>query len=117
MMQLILIGTGGAVGSILRYLVQKSFSAKFPVGTLSVNLIGCFVIGLLWAISVKGMPESMRYLLMTGFCGGFTTFSAFGLETVQMMAYGRWTNSFLYILASVTGGIMATFFGYKILSV
>lgn len=116
MMQLILIGTGGAAGSVLRYLVQKTFNAQFPLGTICVNIAGCFLIGLLWALSTKGISEQLRYLLMTGFCGGFTTFSAFGLESVEMMNNGRWTALFIYIFASVAGGILTTFLGYKIFS-
>jgi len=116
MMQLFLIGTGGAVGSILRYLLQKAFNTQFPVGTLCVNIAGCFLIGFLWALSSKGLSEQLRYLLMTGFCGGFTTFSAFGLESYQMIANGRWVILFFYILTSVAVGILATFLGYKIFS-
>ena len=116
MMQLILIGTGGAAGSILRYLIQKAFNTQFPMGTLCVNIAGCFLIGLMWAFSTKGMSEQLRYLLMTGFCGGFTTFSAFGLEASQMILNGRWAILFIYIFTSVAVGILATFLGYKIFS-
>lgn len=116
MMQVAVIAVGGAAGSVARYLVQKALNASFPVGTLTVNLIGCFLIGWLWASSIKGLNEQARLFLMTGFCGGFTTFSAFGLEGVQMMLAGRWMYFSLYIIASVAGGLLATFLGYKIFS-
>ena len=113
MIQLAAVAVGGAAGSILRYGVQKAFNASFPSGTMLVNLIGCFLIGILWA-TLKQSDEQKRLLLMTGFCGGFTTFSAFTLEGVQMMMSGRWAVAFLYTTASVIGGLMATFLGYKI---
>lgn len=116
MTNVLLIAIGGAAGSVFRYGVQKTFNTAFPMGTLSVNIIGCFLIGVLWAASLKGLSETMRLLLMTGFCGGFTTFSAFTFESVQLMTTGRWTTFFLYTTASVAGGLLATFFGYKIFS-
>ena len=116
MINLLLIAVGGAAGSVLRYGVQKAFNAAFPLGTLSVNILGCFVIGWLWAVTAKGLSESMRLLLMTGFCGGFTTFSAFTFESVQMMTAGRWTAFFVYTITSVAGGLLATYLGYKIFS-
>jgi len=116
MMQLILVASGGAIGSVSRYLLQKAFNSSFPVGTLSVNLLGCFLIGILWATSTKSLNEQVGIFLMTGFCGGFTTFSAFSLESVQMMLTGRWMHFSLYILASMAGGLLATFLGFKIFS-
>ena len=115
-MQVAIVAVGGAVGSILRYGVQKGLNATFPTGTLVVNIAGCFLIGMLWALSIKGLDEQKRLLLMTGFCGGFTTFSAFTLEGIQMMMAGRWAVFFLYTLSSVACGLLATFFGYKIFS-
>ncbi|RYF80282.1 MAG: CrcB family protein, partial [Chitinophagaceae bacterium] len=67
MMQVAVIAVGGAVGSVLRYFLQKSVQADFPYGTLTVNIIGCFLIGCLWAASLKGMNEQLRLFLMTGF--------------------------------------------------
>lgn len=116
MMQMALVAVGGAVGSVLRYALQKALNASFPTGTLAVNVLGCFAIGLLWALANKGLAEPKRLLLMTGFCGGFTTFSAFSLEGVQMLTAGRWTVFFLYSSSSVACGLLATFIGYKIFS-
>ncbi len=113
-MQVLMVAVGGAVGSVVRYGIQKSLNLSFPTGTLTVNIIGCFFIGVLWALSIKGLDEQKRLLLMTGFCGGFTTFSAFTLESIQMVIAGRWAVFFLYTLSSVACGLLATFFGYKI---
>ena len=116
MNQLLLIASGGAMGSVVRYLLQKALNTSFPVGTLTVNIIGCFLIGWLWALSGKNLNDAMRLFLMTGFCGGFTTFSAFSLEGVQMITTGRWLFFSVYVLASVAGGLLATFLSYKIFS-
>ncbi|MDB5209094.1 MAG: crcB [Flavisolibacter sp.] len=113
MIQVAAVALGGAAGSVLRYGVQKAFNASFPSGTLLVNIIGCFLVGILWA-TLKQEDEQKRLLLMTGFCGGFTTFSAFTLEGVQMMTSGRWAIFFLYTTASVACGLLAAFLGFKI---
>lgn len=81
-----------------------------------VNLLGCLLIGGLWAASEKGLGENLRLLLMTGFCGGFTTLSAFSLESLQLMTTGRWAAFVLYFFATVAGGLLATFVGYKFFS-
>ncbi len=116
MIQLLLIAIGGAAGSVLRYTIQKAWNASFPAGTLAVNIFGCFLIGLLWALANKGMDEQKRLLLMTGFCGGFTTFSAFSLEGLTMITAGRWTAFFIYTICSVVCGLLATFIGFKLFS-
>jgi fluoride exporter len=116
MIQVLVIALGGATGSVVRYFFQKALNASFPFGTLTVNVIGCFLIGWLWALSLKGLNEQTRLFLMTGFCGGFTTFSAFSLENLEMMLSDRWMSFSIYIIASVAGGLLATFLGYKIFS-
>ena len=114
----LLVGLGGAVGSVLRYSVQRFVNtATIPYGTLLVNLAGCFLIGLLWGLLNKNsISQSGGLLLMSGFCGGFTTFSAFTYEGVQMMQDNRWILLAVYISASVFGGLVATFTGYKLTS-
>ena len=114
----LLIGLGGAAGSMLRYAVQRFTNLPgFPYGTLLVNLTGCFLIGLLWGLlSKNSISQSTGLLLMGGFCGGFTTFSAFTLEGVQMMQDSRWLLFAVYITASVFGGLVATFSGYKLIN-
>ena len=118
MMQLLLVGAGGAAGCMLRYGVQRALhSFYFPLGTLAVNIAGCFFIGLLWALFAKGsLPESGRLLLMSGFCGGFTTFSAFTQESLQLLQQAKIGLFFIYVAASVTAGLLATFAGYKLIN-
>lgn len=111
---ILLIGLGGAAGSILRYACQRFGNTSFPYGTFLVNIAGCFLIGMIWGLSVKGMDEERKLLLATGFCGGFTTFSAFTMEGVQMMAENRWLAFALYTGGSVVVGLLATFLGFKI---
>lgn len=113
----ILVALGGAAGSLLRYGCQRLFNQTFPAGTLAVNLAGCFLIGILWALAVqKNMAKDMQLLLMTGFCGGFTTFSAFSQESLQLASSGRWLTMALYIVCSVAGGLLATAAGYKLIN-
>jgi fluoride exporter len=118
MMQVLLVALGGAVGSILRYGVQRQFTMlSFPFGTLVVNLLGCFLIGCLWAYFLKGtLNETGRLLLITGFCGGFTTFSAFTQESLQLLQQGKTGLFFIYAGASVAAGLLATFAGYKLIT-
>jgi len=113
---LLWIGLGGAAGSMLRYLfgslVQRSAGVTFPVGTLAVNVVGCFVMGVLAQhyMNSQSSPE-MRAALTTGFLGGFTTFSTFSLETVGLMRGGEYGKSAAYVLLSVMLSILATFSG------
>jgi CrcB protein len=117
---LLIVGFGGASGSMLRYAVQKVFNvhsaAAFPTGTLLVNIAGCFLIGILWSIVSRSLSwnEEMKLLLMTGFCGGFTTFSAFTLEGIGLLKESKTSLFIIYITASVVGGLLATFIGIRI---
>ena len=113
---ILLVGLGGGIGSMLRYLCQRSFNFDFPFGTLAVNVVGCFLIGLFWGFSIKGWDESKRLLLMTGFCGGFTTFSAFTHEGIRMLMDNRWITFIIYSGLSVMAGLLATFAGYKLIN-
>ena len=115
---LLLVGLGGAAGSMLRFLVQRLFNTSlFPFGTLAVNIAGGFLIGMLWGYFTKGsLSEGGRTLLMSGFCGGFTTFSAFTQEGVQMLQQNRIAPFFIYLAASVAAGLLATFAGYKLIT-
>ena len=116
----LIVGLGGAAGSILRYAVQKIFSsqsaAAFPTATLLVNIVGCFLIGILWGMVSRSLSwnEEMKLLLMTGFCGGFTTFSAFTLEGIGLLNENKTALFFIYLTASVAGGLLATFIGIRI---
>ena len=116
----LIVGLGGAVGSMLRYAVQKIFqvqtAAAFPTGTLLVNIAGCFLIGILWSLVSRSLTwnDEMKLLLMTGFCGGFTTFSAFTLEGIGLLKENRTVLFVIYLTASVVGGLLATFIGIRI---
>lgn len=114
---LILIGAGGCIGSICRYLsqqfVQNHYPSSIPLGTMLVNIGGCFIIGIVYALSAKGTmisPEA-RIFLATGFCGGFTTFSSFAYENVAMVLEGEFYYTALYLLLSVIIGFGAVHAG------
>ncbi len=112
-----LVGSGGFMGSVSRYyshqIISRYFPAIFPFGTLGVNLVGCFLIGIIYGLAEKGTSISpdMRIFLTAGFCGGFTTFSAFSLDSLKLINSGDWIYFTLYITASVVIGILATFGG------
>jgi CrcB protein len=117
---LLLIGTGSFIGGIFRYLLSKFIQARFfthfPFGTLGVNITGCFVIGLVFALSERSTVSSdVRTFLATGICGGFTTFSAFSNETYILLRDGQSLSAIVYITVSVVLGVCATFIGYSLL--
>jgi CrcB protein len=108
----VMVFLGGGVGSILRLsislFVGKQTGGDFPWGTLAVNLIGAFIIGLIVEMfALKVSPsENIRYLLVTGFLGGFTTFSAFSLESTLLLTKGDYISLVGYVSASVIGTIL-----------
>lgn len=116
MKQVLLVFVGGGVGSALRYVVGtfiKTVSSGFPWGTFSVNVIGSLLIGVFMGFVLKNssFSENQTLLLITGFCGGFTTFSAFAYENQVFLKEGDLTNFFIYTLGSIGVGIMAVFLG------
>jgi len=117
---ILLVGLGGGIGSMARYLCQRWFSEfysyTFPWGTFFVNVSGCFLIGILWGISFRSFNsnENWKLLLMTGLCGGFTTFSAFTLEGIGLIRENKTALFFSYVAASVLLGFAATFTGMKL---
>ena len=118
-MILFLIALGGAAGSVLRYLlggrVQHFAPHGFPVGTFAVNVLGCLFIGVLARVFLNMQTAGQwRALLMVGFCGGFTTFSTFSIETVGLIEGGEYTRALTYIAGSVLLCIMATFVGLAV---
>ncbi|HEV7288193.1 fluoride efflux transporter CrcB [Sphingomonas sp.] len=119
MHHLFLVMLGGAIGAGARHLVGRAALALwgpgFPVGTLAVNVIGGLAMGLLagWLATRASGDEALRYLLGVGVLGGFTTFSAFSLETVLMIERGDFATALFYILASVVLAIGALFAGLQ----
>ncbi len=117
MKQVLLVAFGSAIGGVLRYAMQvffvKNVSVTFPFGTLAVNILGCFLIGLFFAMSEKEgiISDDTKLFLMTGFCGGFTTFSAFSLENIILLRDNNFLSSGLYVISSVVVGIVAVYFG------
>lgn len=119
MIKILMIGMGGFLGAISRYLVaglaQKiSNSPFFPYGTITVNIIGCFFIGLIAALAhEKGyFSPNVRMLIMVGFLGGFTTFSTFSNETFLLMTDGQFLAAALNVIASVVLGLFGVWLGY-----
>jgi fluoride exporter len=107
------IALGGALGSVLRFALNEAVSARFgrafPWGTLSINVIGSFLIGLLAVLLIERWEVSpaVRLGLMVGVLGGFTTFSSFSLEVVNLMENGAFLRALLYVLASVSVCVVA----------
>lgn len=117
---ILLVGTGGFLGSISRLLasrlVQNNFPSAFPLGTFFVNISGCFLIGFIYGISERSslLTSGWKMFLAIGFCGGFTTFSAFANENLSMLRDGEFFYFCLYTGLSVFLGIAATFLGVLI---
>jgi len=120
MLKVLLVGAGGALGSVLRYLVagwgQKLANGAFPLGTLIVNVTGCFTIGFLNALFSGSVliRQEYRIGLLVGVLGGFTTFSSFGWETFSMGNDGQGLRAIMNLLLSVTLGFSAVLAGYRL---
>jgi CrcB protein len=119
-MILLLIAVGGAAGSVLRYLiggrVQHLAPHGFPLGTLFVNVAGCFLIGILIRQFMNIQTHNyVRALLVVGFCGGFTTFSAFSMETVGLIEGGEYPRAIAYVFLSVLLCLTATLAGMSVM--
>lgn len=116
---ILLVFFGGGFGSIARYLVSFYISkiteiGKFPLGTFIVNIVGSFVLGFLFSKMMDEPTHSLRFLLMIGFCGGFTTFSTFSLENFELWTSQNYSILFLNIILSIILGILAVYLGFRI---
>ena len=118
MKQLLLVFLGGGFGSVLRFIISKNLNQEglLPIGTLSVNLLGSLLIGIVLGFGLKQqlISEDTTLLLATGFCGGFTTFSAFTYENQVFLKSGDYLTLGLYLILSIALGIAAVFGGLYI---
>ena len=119
MIKLIYVASGGAIGAVLRYLISnfyKFYFPNFPIGTLFINFIGSFLIGIL-ASNLESRGTSyifIKYFLIIGILGSFTTFSTFSLETIQLVNDKKLFLSLIYVFLSITLCIFGAFFGFNI---
>lgn len=115
---LLIVGTGSFIGGAMRYLIstfmKNACGQGFPWGTLIVNLLGSFFIGIIFAIFSKNSStyHTLYLLFATGFCGGFTTFSTFANESVQMLQQGNTTGFVAYVSTSIIAGFVLVALGY-----
>ena len=105
MTTVISVALGGALGAVLRYLV--GLAVAFPVGTLAVNVLGSFLIGVVWVVFAARGLQGWLPFVMTGLLGGFTTFSAFSLDTLRLIEDGRIAGAGSYVIASVVLSVLA----------
>ena len=117
MKSFLLVFLGGGLGSGLRHLVtiaMTHYSKVLPFGTFSINMLGCLLIGLILGYAQKENTTTSNQILLlaTGFCGGFTTFSAFANENLELIKNGEFFNFSVYTTTSIIVGILAVFIGY-----
>ena len=117
MKSFLLVFLGGGLGSALRYLVASAmnqYSKILPFGTFTVNIIGCLLIGMILGYTQREntLTSNQTLLLATGFCGGFTTFSAFANENLELIKNGEIFNFSVYTIGSILVGVLAVFIGF-----
>lgn len=116
---LILVAAGGGIGAVIRYwLFFLVKNQPFPYATFVINIVGSFALGLIiaWSLKVENFPEGAKLFLTVGICGGFTTFSTFSLENLLLLQEGKYNLAFVYIVSSVVVGIIAAWFGFKLMN-
>jgi CrcB protein len=117
MRQIILVGVGSFLGGIARYIstlvINQKLNTDFPYATLSINIFGCLLIGIVYGIFEKSIITSdWKLFLATGICGGFTTFSAFSNESLDLLKQGNTLGMLTYIGVSILFGLIAPYLGY-----
>ena len=113
----LLAGLGGGIGSMLRYGTSLLLTSRyFPYATMAVNIVGSFIIGMVLGLSLKSeyFFTNWKLFLATGICGGFTTFSAFSAENMELLEEGKYSIAIVYISLSVILGIAAAVVGFKL---
>lgn len=112
---ILIVGFGGMIGSMARYIFGLAIKpGSFPFATFIVNIAGSFIIGLVMGFALKNLSSSGRLFLATGVCGGFTTFSAFSLECIELMKQHRYAMTLSYIVLTIVMGLVATFAGLQL---
>jgi CrcB protein len=121
--QMLIVAAGGALGSVARYrlsgwVLHQTLDWRFPLGTFVVNVVGCLLVGVLAGLAIRQdfFSTDVRLLLFTGVMGGFTTFSAFGLETFYLLRRGEYLIAGGNMLLSVAVGMAALFAGYHLIA-
>jgi fluoride exporter len=118
---LLIIGFGGGLGSIARYLtgtvINKLFTIQFPIGTFVANAVGCLAIGIVYGLSERyaWFSPEWRFFLATGFCGGYTTFSTFAFENLNLLQTNQFGTFAVYSLSSFITGLLAVWIGLYLL--
>jgi CrcB protein len=119
MATIFLIGLGGFIGSVSRYLLglklTSSLTNVIHYSTMIINLLGSFAIGALISLSEKKMDQSLIYFLIPGFLGGFTTYSAFSAETFALLKSGEMYSAFIYVSLTLIGGLLLSALGYYLM--
>lgn len=115
------VGIGGAVGAISRYLVsvyfnnQTAIKTDFPISTFLINIVGCFLIGLFYGLTLKfNLSDNVKAFISVGFLGAFTTFSTFSLENILLLKEGQFLTLFMYLSISVITGLFLVYLGLKL---
>ena len=120
---ILIVGTGGFIGSVMRYLVQllveKGLSSTFPWGTFAANIAGSFIIGVVFALAQKGnvLSAEWRMFLAVGICGGFTTFSSFAYNNLMMLKDGVYGQFIWNVGGSLFFGLLAVYLGMILVKV
>ena len=121
-LNLVLVFIGGGIGSVLRYLsgiwIYRMYPTPWPLSTWMVNIVGSFLIGIVYGLVIaeNQVGELHKLLFMTGFCGGFTTFSSFSYENLMLLQDGAYLRFVIYAVSSLIVGILMVFLGYRLVA-